>query len=42
MDSKIGSEFEDLKNENEVAIVKLDEMRTYIGNKKILLDLDCC
>jgi len=23
-------------------IVEMDEMHTYIGNKKILLDLDCC
>jgi len=31
---KFGKELEDLKSENEIAIVELDEMHTYIGNKK--------
>jgi transposase len=31
---KFGSELEDLKSENEISIVELDEMHTYIGNKK--------
>ena len=31
---KFGQELEDLKSENEVSIVELDEMHTYIGNKK--------
>nr|WP_321497376.1 IS1 family transposase [uncultured Methanolobus sp.] len=31
---KFGQELEDLKNENEIEIVELDEMHTYIGNKK--------
>jgi transposase-like protein len=39
---KFGQEAEDLKSENEISIVEMDEMHTYIGNKKILLDLDCC
>lgn len=39
---KFGQELEDLKSENEISIVEMDEMHTYIGNKKILLDLDCC
>ncbi|AKB33083.1 Mobile element protein [Methanosarcina siciliae HI350] len=39
---KFGQELEDLKSENDLSIVELDEMHTYIGNKKILLDLDCC
>jgi transposase-like protein len=39
---KFGQELEDLKSENEISIIELDEMNTYIGNKKILLDLDCC
>ncbi len=39
---KFGQELEALKSENEISIVELDEMHTYIGNKKILLDLDCC
>ncbi len=39
---KFCQELEDLKSENEMPIVEMDEMHTYIGNKKILLDLDCC
>ncbi|AFV24516.1 hypothetical protein Mpsy_3077 [Methanolobus psychrophilus R15] len=31
---KFGQELEDLKSENEIEIVELDEMHTYIGNKK--------
>ena len=31
---KFGQDLEDLKSENEVAIVKLDEIHTYIGNNK--------
>ncbi len=31
---KFGKELEDLKSENEIAIIELDEMHTYIGNKK--------
>ena len=30
---KFGQELEDLKSENEISIVELDEMHTYIGNK---------
>ncbi len=31
---KFGQEVEDLKSENEISIVEMDEMHTYIGNKK--------
>ena len=31
---KFGQELEDLKSENEIDVVELDEMHTYIGNKK--------
>ncbi len=31
---KFGREIEDLKSENEISIVEMDEMHTYIGNKK--------
>ena len=31
---KFGQELEDLKSENAISIVELDEMHTYIGNKK--------
>ncbi len=31
---KFGQELEDLKSENEISIVEMDEMHTYIGNKQ--------
>ena len=31
---KFGKELENLKSENEISIVEMDEMHTYIGNKK--------
>ncbi len=31
---KFGQDLEDMKSENEITIVELDEMHTYIGNKK--------
>ena len=31
---KFGQELEDLKSENEISIVEMDEMHTYISNKK--------
>ncbi len=31
---KFGQDLEDLKSENEITIVELDEIHTYIGNKK--------
>ena len=31
---KFGQELEELKSENEIYVVELDEMHTYIGNKK--------
>lgn len=31
---KFGQDLEDLKSENKVEIIELDEMHTYIGNKK--------
>ena len=31
---KFGEELEELKSENKISIVELDEMHTYIGNKK--------
>ena len=31
---KFGKELEALKSENEISIVEMDEMHTYIGNKK--------
>jgi len=31
---KYGKDLEDLKSENEISVVELNEMHTYIGNKK--------
>jgi hypothetical protein len=31
---KFGQELEDLQSENEISIVEMDEMHTYIGNNK--------
>jgi hypothetical protein len=31
---KFGSELEKLKSENEISVLELNEMHTYIGNKK--------
>ncbi|AKB32828.1 Mobile element protein [Methanosarcina siciliae HI350] len=31
---KFGQEIEELKSENKISIVEMDEMHTYIGNKK--------
>jgi hypothetical protein len=31
---KFGQELEDLKSENKIPVVELDEMHTYISNKK--------
>ncbi len=31
---KFGQELENLKSESEISIVEMDEMHTYIGNKK--------
>ena len=37
-----GSKVELPKSENPVAVMELDEMHTYVGSKKLLLDMDCC
>jgi transposase-like protein len=39
---KFGSELEDLKSENEISIVELDECIRILGIKKLLQYLDCC
>ena len=31
-----------LQSDSTVKVVEMDEMHTYIGSKKLLLDLDCC
>jgi transposase-like protein len=38
-----GKEVQQLHSVNqEIEMVEVDEMHTYIGSKKLLLDLDCC
>ena len=37
-----GEKLEELRSANEIEVVEMDEMHTYIGSKKLLLDLDCC
>jgi len=39
---KYGEQLSDVKNEKPVSIVEMDEPHSYIGQKKLLLDLDCC
>lgn len=31
-----------LTSEQAVEIVEIDELHTYLGSKKVLLDMDCC
>jgi hypothetical protein len=37
-----GESIEPLRSDKDIEVVELDEMHTYIGSKKLLLDLDCC
>ena len=38
-----GTELASLKREEStIEIVELDEMHSYLGSKKLLLDMDCC
>jgi len=37
-----GEVVEKLRADNEIEVVELDEMHTYIQQKKLLLDMDCC
>jgi len=37
-----GAELDCIKNDRAVQVMELEEMQTYIGNKKLLLDMDCC
>ncbi len=38
---KYGSQLSEIKNESPVQVVEVDEMHSYIMQKKLLLDLDC-
>ena len=37
-----GEQLEEIKSENPVQIMEIDEMHSYIGSKKTVLDMDCC
>lgn len=37
-----GESITPIRSENDIEVIELDEMHTYIGSKKLLLDLDCC
>jgi transposase len=37
-----GEKPEDIKSSTSIKVVELDEMHTYISQKKLLLDLGCC
>ena len=37
-----GEEINQIRSEGKIEVVEIDEMHTYIGQKKLLLDLDCC
>ena len=31
-----------LQSEDEITVVEIDEMHSYVGSKKTMLDMDCC
>lgn len=37
-----GEKLDEFRNPGNIEIIELVEMHTYIGQKKLLLDLDCC
>jgi transposase len=37
-----GVAIEGIRSSAGVKVVEMDEMHTYVGSKKLLLDLDCC
>jgi len=37
-----GESIETIRSPSGVKVIKMDEMHTYIGSKKLLLDRDCC
>ncbi len=38
----LGEKVESLRSDSALEVVETDEMHTYIGSKKLLLDMDCC
>jgi len=39
---KYGKRLEELKSEQHIEVIELDEMHSYIGSKKLHLDMDYC
>ncbi len=37
-----GQNLDLLQNSHEICVTEIDEMHSYIGSKKLCLDLDCC
>jgi transposase-like protein len=37
-----GEQISTIKSQEPVKVMELDEMHSYIGQKKLLLDMDCC
>ncbi len=37
-----GEQIEDLKSADPVVYTEMDEIRTYVGQKKLSMDMDCC
>jgi transposase len=37
-----GEQLDAIKGDGAIQVVELDEMHSYVGSKKLLLDMDCC
>lgn len=37
-----GEQATSLNSEDDIEVVEIDELHTYIGSKKLLLGMDCC
>ena len=37
-----GIKVDEIESDAEVDMVEIDEMHSYVGDKKLLLDMDCC
>lgn len=37
-----GRKLDELRSENKIEVIEIDELHTYIGSKKTLLDMGCC
>ncbi len=39
---ELGEQIEELKSTEPVVYTEMDEMHTYVGQKKLSMDIDCC